>query len=74
MSNGGRVWVASGPFVKGVSVAVAPSAPYFPMSPARVVAVELNVRKGHNDQIAALVAGVGAPSGALYVTMVSRGA
>lgn len=73
-SNSAKVWVATGPFKKSTVLAVAPGVPYFPMAENRIIAVELNVRKGVNDQVAAIAAGPGTPSGTLYITMISRGA
>lgn len=74
VSNSAVLWVATGKFKKGGVLVVAAAPPHFPMSSNRVVAIEINVRKGANDQIAAVAAGPGSPSGTLYITQISRGA
>lgn len=63
------IWIATGKFIKSVALSVADDVPYFPMGLSGVVAIEINVLKGHNDQIAAIMTG---GNGILYVTEVSR--
>lgn len=64
-----RVWVKAGPFSATsppVAVASAPSTPFAAGGPT---AFEINVRPGHNDQIAAIMA---AGTGAMIITPISR--
>jgi len=63
------IWIATGKFERGKALSVSAAPPYFPMTPGRIVALELNVRKGDNDQIAAIMA---SGSGILYITEISR--
>ena len=63
-------WVRTGKF--GTTVPVAADVPAFPMSLASIMAVELNVRKGANDQIAAVNDLLGTTTN-LYITQISRG-
>lgn len=65
------VWVTAGPFTKGGTLTAVAAVPLFPMSTARIVTIEINVRKGDNDRIAAIAS---AGAGTLFVTQVSRGA
>lgn len=66
------IWVATGAFESGGSIAVTTTVPFFPMSPATILAIELNIVKGHNDRIAAIATAGG--TGTLYITQISRGA
>ncbi len=63
------IWVATGEFIKGKALPIADDVPYFPMSLSGVVAIEINVLKGSNDQIAAIMTG---GNGILYITEISR--
>ena len=66
------VWVNMGPFVKGETLAVAAETPYGPpFQDGRVLALEVNVRPGLNDQVSAITA---SGSAILYLTRISRGA
>lgn len=63
-----KLWVATGKFEEAVAIAVAAAPPHFPMHLAGIVALELNVRRGFNDRIAAIMS-VG--TGTLYITKIS---
>ena len=64
-----RVWVTTGKFEKGSTVSVVADVPHFPMHAEGIVAIEINVRKGDNDQIAAITGGATAT---LFITQISR--
>lgn len=67
-----KVWVAMGPFAKGVTLAVSAATPHGPpFQDGRVLALEVNVRKGYNDQVAAITS---SGSAVLYMTRISRSA
>ena len=66
------VWIKMGKFEKGSVLDVVAAVPNFPMSPAGIMALEVNVREGVNDQVVALVAGTGNPTANLYITLISR--
>ena len=70
-SDGAKVWVAMGKFAKSVTLVVVASVPHFPMSATGIIAIEVNIRKGDNDQIAAITS---AGTANLYITQVSRAA
>ena len=74
LSSNATLWVATGPFKKGVSLPVVADVPFFPMSPSGILAIEINVRPGYNDQVSVIAAGGGSPAGNLYITQISRGA
>jgi len=63
------VWIRTGKFVLGAALDIAAAPPWFPLRVDGIVAIEINVRKGHNDRIAAITDG---GSATLYVTRVSR--
>ena len=63
-------WVKTGPFDIAVPLVATAAVPCFPMTVARVMAIEINVRKGHNDRVAAIMDA--AFTGTLYVTAISR--
>jgi hypothetical protein len=73
-NSGTTIWVRTGKFEKGVALSMVAGVPWFPMKPGGVIAIEINVRKGDNDRIAAVASGPGTPLGTLYVTQISRGA
>lgn len=64
------IWVRTGKFEKGVILSITPGLPWFPMSLGGCSAIEINVRKEYDDQIAAVLSGAG--SGILYITEISR--
>ncbi len=64
-----KIWIKTGPFQKGVLLGVTASIPNFPMSLIGVQALEINVRKGDNDQIAVVMS---SGTGTLYITEISR--
>lgn len=74
VSTSAVIWVRAGKFEKGTPLDIAAGVPHFPMSPSRILAIEVNVRKEDNDRIAAIAAGPGTPTGVLYITQISRGA
>jgi hypothetical protein len=67
-----KVWVRTGKFEKGTALPISASTPWFPMQLGGIMAIEFNVRKGHSDQVAAIMAGPGAPTAVLYITAISR--
>lgn len=69
----GRVvtWVRTGKFEKGVNLDISAGVPWFPLRADGMVALEVHVRKGHNDRIAAIT---DTGSSTLYITRVSRDA
>ena len=68
---GESVWIKMGKFEKGATLGVTTAPPDFPMNPATIFAIEVNVRKGENDQIAVIISGNGA-SANVYITEISR--
>lgn len=63
------IWVRTGKFEKGTTLSITPGLPWFPMSFGGLTAIEINVRKEHADQIAAVMSG---GNGILYITEISR--
>lgn len=63
-----RVWVKTGKASDGVLVATA-DVPCFPMVLSGVAAIEINVRKDDNDQVAAITDG---GTASLFITQISR--
>lgn len=66
-----KVWVRMGKYVRGEVLGVAASPPAFPMQLGGIVAIEVNVRRGDNDRIAAVMAGI-LDTAVLYITEISR--
>jgi hypothetical protein len=66
-----KIWVRMGKFEKGKTLAVAADVPHFPMSLTGIMGIEVHVRKGDNDRLAAISS---EGSAAVYITQVSRGA
>lgn len=64
-----RVWARVGPFSSATPVAAAAAAPSTPFAAGGPTAFEINVRPGHNDQIAAIMA---AGTGTMIITPISR--
>ena len=65
--DGEKVWVRMSPHAN--PAAAVKDVPSFPMQTAGVVAIEVNVRKGYNDQVAAIV---GTGTATLFMTQISR--
>lgn len=76
VSKNTKVWIRMGKFEKGATpLVVAADVPHFPMHVAGLVAIEVNVRQGVNDQVAAIIDGPANPpnpAANLYITLVSR--
>lgn len=70
MSNGATMWIRMGKFNEPIDVSA--DVPAFPMSTTRIAAIEVNVRKGDNDTVAAVITGPGEATGELYLTQISR--
>jgi hypothetical protein len=68
-SASAKVFVRLRPWVAATTVTAVADAPDFPLHLAGLVAVEVNVRKGHNDRLAAITT-TGAAT--LYATRISR--
>lgn len=66
-----KCWVRLVKFVKSTPAIVAAAVPNFPMSPEGVVAIEVNIREGHNDRLEAITQGGNAT---VYATRISYGA
>jgi hypothetical protein len=64
-------WVRTGPFEKGVALDIVAGVPWFPLRSDGIVALEIHVRKGHNDRVAAIT---DTGSATLYITRISRDA
>lgn len=64
-------WVRTEPFVKTATVTAAVNTG-FPLSPDGLLAVEFNVRKGHNDRIAGILEAAG--SATLYILPLAKSA
>lgn len=72
LTNGARVWVQMGVFAKGGTITPVIGPPSFPMSTTRIQAIEVNVRKGANDRVAAILESTSQnPSGELFITNIS---
>ena len=64
-----RVWARSGPFSVASPVVAVTAAPSTPFAANGPTAFEINVRKNHNDQLAARMA---AGTGTMIITPISR--
>jgi hypothetical protein len=70
-SAGNTVWIKMGKFERGVALGVTAAPPNFPMQPGVVCSIEVNVRKGEDDQIAVTVSGNNVEAD-VFITEISR--